>query len=162
VPILGLIVEGEWDIEAISVFSGRICGPGLDLRPRLCRGSVQGRFPQILKELAATAHPDRVVVVSDAHGRDHQTLASDLAREISRQRFQFPVHFVVIVQELEALFLADPRAIESVCSRRGTPIPSLGNLTETPENMPDPKSRLEALNNWCPSFKRLRAALQSE
>lgn len=184
-PTIGLIVEGEWDIEVLSRLTGRL-NPGVDIRPRLCRGSIRGRYPSLLKELSVTSQPNRVVVISDAHGKAHEQVAADLQREISHQNFAFPVHFVVLVQELEALLLADLRAIETVCARRGTPIPSLGNLADTPENIPDPKARLESIlrrharsaytkmvageiateanlntmSNWCPSFRRLRDAVK--
>jgi len=185
VPTVGLIVEGEWDIEVLSRFTGRLNPTGVNVRPLACRGSIQGRYFNLLRVLSATCNPDRVVVISDAHGRDHEELASDLRREISHQVFAFPVHFVVLVQELEALLLADLRAIETVCARRGTPIADLGNLAETPENIPDPKaylqsiirrhsgsaytkviageiateSNLNTVSNWCPSFRRLRNAV---
>ena len=184
-PTIGLIVEGEWDVEVLSRLTGRLNVGAVDIRPRICRGPVRGRYFSLLRELSFTSQPDRVVVVSDAHGRDYRELADDLRREISNQTFRFPVHFVVVVQELEALLLADPRAIETVCARRGTPLGSLGNLTDTPENIADPKVHLErllwqqakstytkalageiaaeadlsALANWCPSFRRLREAV---
>jgi hypothetical protein len=184
VPTIGLIVEGEWDIEALSTFTGRL-NSGTAIRPLACGGPVRGRYLRRLKMLSVTCQPDRVVVISDAHGRDHEVLAADIQREISHQTFAFPVHFVVLVQELEALLLADPRAIETICARRGTPIPGLDNLTDTPENIPDPKQYLEsilrrantaytkiiareiaaeanlnAIGNWCPSFRRLRDAVR--
>ena len=184
-PTIGLIVEGVWDVEVLSRFTGRLNPSGIDIRPRICRGSIRGRYPSLLRELAATSHPDRVVVISDAHGRDHRELAADLQREISHHVSTFPVHFVVLVQELEALLLADLRAIETVCARRGTPIPDLGNLAETPENIQDPKAYLQSIirrhsgsaytkviaaeiateanlstvTGWCPSFRRLGDAV---
>lgn len=184
-PTIGLIVEGEWDIEALSRFTGRLNSGSVDIRPRACGGPIRGRYLSRLQELSATSQPDRVVVVSDAHGRNPEELTSDLEREISRQTFEFPVHFVVLVEELEALLLADLRAVEIVCARRGTPIPALGNLADTPENLPDPKAHLEGIlwrharsaytkkvageiaaeanlttiSNWCPSFRRLRDAV---
>ena len=94
----------------------------------------------------------------------------------------FPVEYFVIVQELEAILLCDPRAIENVCAARGNAI-QLPNLIHNPEMLANPKAelvrqlslggvrytkivageiasqaQLNRLSHWSQSYRRFRAA----
>jgi hypothetical protein len=183
--MIGLIVEGPYDEEAVPVLVQRITGSDEPVICRICAGPVTGRFPRILRELEHR-NPEKVLIIRDAHGRDPQEAARELEREIQNQLPAFPVKFIVVVQELEAWLLADPGAVDQICSGRGRRL-NLPQLTDSPERFLDAKRELEvvlgrarvaytkvvareiaALANldettglayWCPSFRRFREAV---
>jgi hypothetical protein len=121
-PSIALIGEGVYDIEGLDPLIRRVNGADLQVYGRPCGGPVRGRYVKRLQEFKYLIQVQRAVVVSDAGARDHDTVRQELESEIKNLEFPFPVHFVVIVRELEALLLADPHAIESVCSQLGSEI----------------------------------------
>jgi uncharacterized protein DUF4276 len=183
--MIGIIVEGDYDREVISVLIQRITEQAEPPVSRICGGPVVGRFPRKLRELKYQ-NPEKVLIIRDAHGKDPQEAARELQTEIQNQLPEFPVKFVVVVQELEAWLLADPGAVDQICSGRGRRL-NLSQLTASPERFLDAKKELEvvlgragvaytkvvareiaALANldeisglayWCPSFRRFRAAV---
>jgi len=184
--MIGLIVEGDYDKEAMSVLVQRITGRAEPPVPRICGGPVPGRFPGKLRELEYQ-YPEKVLIVRDAHGKDPREAARELEREIQNQLPNFPVKFVVVIRELEAWLLADPGAVNQVCTRRGQNL-NLPPLTDSPERFLDAKKELQVvlgragvvytkvvareiaelanldeatgLAYWCLSFRSFRDAVQ--
>ena len=60
--MIGLIVEGDYDKEAISVLVQRITGQAELPVSRICGGPVPGRFPRKLRELKYQ-YPEKVLIV---------------------------------------------------------------------------------------------------
>jgi hypothetical protein len=134
---IALIVEGEYDKAVLSVLAAR-CRAGVATITRICRGPVVGKLPGLLAEIERT-HPriQKVLVVSDADGRDPERLARDLKARLIR-RYRFRVLPIVIVEAMEAWLIADPDAFRQVMGVR----PALGSLRE---RIKDPKRQLQKL-----------------
>lgn len=184
-PTLGLVTEGDYDISAYSSVVHRENLQTIHIHERPCGKSVSGRFVNILTALKyARPAIDRAVVVSDAHGRDPIAWRTELRGQAQHLALPFPVEYVVIVQELEAILLCDPRAIEAVCAARGNAI-NLLNLTQSPETLIKPKAELvkklglgrvsytkvvaaeiasqadlQQLSYWSQSYRNLRVAIR--
>jgi hypothetical protein len=141
-PTLGLVVEGDFDINAYSALIHRENPLPIKIHERPCGKSVSGRFVNILTALKyAQPATERAVVVSDAQGRDRITWRTELQSQAQHLALPFPVEYVVVVEELEAILLCDPRAIEAVCAARGNPI-QIPNVTHNPETLDEPKGEL--------------------
>jgi hypothetical protein len=184
-PSIALVSEGEFDIHAYSPLIQRENEVEVDVLKRPCGKSVSGRFVSILTALKYLhAALDKAIVVSDAHGRDPAAWRAELQGQAGHLVLPFPIEYVVIVEELEAILLCDPRAIECVCAERGNAI-QLPNLTHSPALLPKPKvelvrqlglgkvkytkiiageiagrADLERLCNWSPSYRNFRAAVR--
>lgn len=141
-PSVALITEGEFDIYAYSTLIRRENEHELGIHARLCRGSVSGRFVRILNEFRyANPSISKAIVVSDAHGKARIAWRTELQAQARNAAFPFPVEYVIVVEELEAILLCDPTAVESVCAERGSAI-ALPNLVQSPELIPEPKEEL--------------------
>lgn len=184
-PLLGLIAEGEFDIYGYSPLIRRENVVDVGIIPRPCGKSVSGRFVNILNELKYVQPAiDRAVIVSDAHGRNPQTWCDELRGQARNLELPFPVEYIVIVQELEAILLCDPEAIARVCAQRGRQI-NPAQLRKSPELLADPKEELvkhlarggvgytkivaseiaelaalERLHNWSPSYRNFQASVR--
>lgn len=184
--VVGLVTEGDFDICAYSPLIWALHATAVDIQGRPCHGPILGKFPSILRELRYQQPTiDKAIVVSDAHGKDPTDRRQRLQQQTQGLALPFPVEYVVVVQELEAILLSDPHAIEAVCATRGRAI-VLPQLTEQPDLLPDPKvelvrqlalggvvytkviaqeiarhADLERLAYWSPSFVRFRAAVTS-
>lgn len=142
VPTFGLVCEGIYDTVGISTLIRRI-HLDAEIESRPCGGKVGGKFIRRLRDFQyLSTRLDKALVVADAHGKEHIQYRADLMRQIAGQAFPFPVECIIIVEELESLMLADPRAIEAVCVERGKRI-ALPDLTQSPEAWHDAKARLE-------------------
>jgi hypothetical protein len=131
-PNIGLIVEGPYDEVAIATFVRR-CRPGVTVTTRKCRGTVTGRVSGILAELDQRYKIERVLIISDADGRDPAEIISEIKSRV-RGKYRCVVTTFVIVEMLETWLIADPAALKSVLGiKRSFP---------NPEKIPDPKSEL--------------------
>ena len=81
---IGLIVEGVYDEEAISVLIQRIKGQAERPVCRVCGGSVRGKFLRRLRELKYQ-NPEKVLVVRDADGKNPDEVIGELESEIPNQ-----------------------------------------------------------------------------
>lgn len=143
-PAVALVAEGPFDEDVLKALIHRIREDRLDVHSRICRGSLAGRYVRHLKELQYESDFEKALVVTDAHGRNPQTLVDQLRREIKNVRLPFQVQFVVVVQELEAWLLADHLALNLVAAERGCP-ENFHPLIDNPEKIPDPKMELRRL-----------------
>jgi hypothetical protein len=184
-PSVALVSEGEFDVHAYSPLIRRENGVEVEVHERPCGKPVSGRFINILTVLKYL-HPaiDKAIVVSDAHGRNPAAWRAELQGQAGHLVLPFPVEYVVVVEELEAILLCDPRAIECVCAERGNAI-QLPNLTHSPELLDKPKEELVRqlglgkvkytkivageiasradlgrLCNWSQSYRNFRAAVR--
>ncbi len=140
-PAVALVAEGPYDEGVLKDLIRRIRDDRPDVHSRICRGSLGGRYVRQLRELRHEASFEKALVVSDAHGRSPEALVAELRREIQNVWLPFPVHYVVVVQELEAWLLADHLALDSVVTGRG----GRGGFqppTHSPESADDPKREL--------------------
>lgn len=140
VPAIGLIVEGSFDEEVMSVLVQRIKAEPVQAFSRVCGGRLKGKFVRLLRELQYK-NLQKAIVISDADGRNPQDLVNALETQIQNQNYPFAVKFVVVVQELEAWLLADPLALSIVCTQRGRR-QDFPNLTQSPETLPDPNPNI--------------------
>ncbi|MGA9724744.1 MAG: DUF4276 family protein [Candidatus Binatus sp.] len=134
-PIIGLILEGSYDEAAIPVLLRR-CRPGIRSVTRNCRGPVAGKFLGIVAELSRSYRVDRVLVVSDADGREPMRIVRDFRRRLV-ENYGFEVVPIVVVEMLEAWLIADPIALESVLGIRKDFV--------SPERIRDPKAALRKI-----------------
>jgi hypothetical protein len=182
-PALALVAEGQYDEDVLKALIQRVRKNLPGIHCRICRGSLRGRYVRCLKELRYEGNFEKALIVADAHGKDPKTLVDELGREIQNVQLPFPVHFVAIVQELEAWLLADHLALNSVMRGRGG---GAGRqpVTDSPESSADPKTELrkllgsggvsytpavaneiarnadlERIGYWCPSFRRFEKAV---
>jgi len=179
-PPVALVVEGNYDEDVLKTLIQRIREGPVDVHSRPCGGPLPGRYVRRLNELQYDANFEKALVVSDAHGKRPEVFRVELEREIQNRQFPFPVHFVVILQELEAWLLADHSALNAVARARGG-VATFGPLTVSPEQNMDPKrelrrllatasipytrpvareiaesANLQTIEYWCPSFRRFR------
>ncbi len=143
-PAVALVAEGPFDEDVLKAFIQRMREDRPDVHSRICRGSLGGRYVRHLNELRHQANFEKALVVSDADGRNPQTLVAQLQREIQNVQLPFQVHFVVAVQEIEAWLLADHLALNSVVAGRGSRA-NFQPLTDNPERTADPKRELRIL-----------------
>jgi hypothetical protein len=134
-PTIGVILEGVHDEAAIPVFVRR-CGGGPKVVTRKCRGTVLGRFRGLVTQLLDVDGVDKILLVSDADGKDPSEIVRSF-RDQGIRKYRIPIVPVVIVEELEAWLLADPEALARVIGVR--------KEFKSPENLRDPKRALERL-----------------
>jgi hypothetical protein len=187
-PRIGLVTEGTYDLRAYVPFIRRLNATPLEIVERLCGGPVGGRLTGILTAFKYQQPTlDRAVIVSDAHGKNPEALRAELARQAEHLNLPFPVEYVVVVQEMEAILLCDPPAIVEACTAISGITVGLPNVTHNPESLANPKEKLEQILNerkvgytkdvaeaiamratvenergasyWSPSFRRFRNAV---
>jgi hypothetical protein len=112
----GLIVEGVYDEAVLTEFIRKCVGFDVDVISRVCgpKGSLMSRFPGFLEEFRYVkhgSHVDKALVVRDADGKAPVTLLEVMEARIAQRTYPFPVHCLVIVQELETWLLADSEAL---------------------------------------------------
>jgi hypothetical protein len=132
---IGLILEGEYDAVVIPVLIKQFAKQTKVVK-RICRGTVTGRFRGLIEELHRLHRIDKILVVSDADGRDpDEIVRSFRAKGITGQKFAaIPI---VIVEMLEAWLLADPVALKKLFG--------ISKKIRNPEKIRDPKSELKRL-----------------
>jgi hypothetical protein len=95
-PTIGLIVEGDSDIEAYSPLIQRENCQYIEIHPRPRGKSVSGTFVNILRGLKyASPVPHRVAVVGDAHRKNPTAWCATLAGRAQHLVLPFPVEWVV-------------------------------------------------------------------
>lgn len=134
-PAIGLVVEGEYDKAALPILLQR-CRRDVTVVTRTCRGTVSGRLSGILHELDRYPALRKVLIVSDADGKEPTRIIRVIQKQAG-QGYRFGVVPLVIVEMLEAWLIADPIALERVAGVRGS--------FKSPERIRDPKSRLHRL-----------------
>ncbi len=187
-PQIGLVTEGTYDLRTYVSFIRRLNVGPLDIVERACGGRVGGRFAGILTAFKYQHSTlDRAVIVSDAHGKNPEALLAELASQAAHLNLPFPVEYVIVVQEMEAILLCDPPAIVEACTAISGVTVGLPNVTHSPESMAYPKEKLDQILNerkvgytkdvaeaiamratvenesgasyWSPSFRRFRNAV---
>lgn len=178
----GLVVEGNYDEAALKEFVQKCASSDVDIMCRRCGNAPQlmKRFPGFLEEFRhgkEGSDVDKAMVVRDADRKNPAELIGRMQSKISNRNYRFPVKLLVIVEELEAWFLADEAAISAVTGRKP-------RVTRNPENLSNPKERLrkllsdanigytheiarklaagarvEVLTARCPSFKKFYEAI---
>ncbi len=179
---VGLIVEGIYDEAALTEFI-RNCTPSevyVVCRPCGSASQLIKRFPGFLesfRQVKKGLPVDKAIVMRDADQKTPSDLIARMESKISGRSYPFPIHLLVIEQELEAWLLADEKALSSVT---GMPQQRIVN----PESIDDPKARLnkilsdagivytaavarkiataaraDVLSVRCPSFKRFQEAV---
>jgi Domain of unknown function (DUF4276) len=135
-PVFGLILEGSYDEAAIPVLLSR-CRQGVKVVTRKCRGPVIGKFQGIVAELRRSYRVQRVLIVSDADGREPASMVRAFRSRLVGN-YGFAIVPLIIVEMLEAWLIADPLALESVLGVRKN--------FANPERIRDPKAALESLS----------------
>jgi len=143
-PIYGLVVESLSDRGALETLIRRlVTGSEVEVITRLAgdKKRLMKNFAGLLESFrwAKQGSPvDKALVIRDSNGEDPAgVLAKMQATLATRGSYGFPVQPLVIVQALEALFLADERAIHSLTSKKQT-------LIRDPEAVSGPKEVLKA------------------
>ena len=179
---LGLVVEGIYDEGALKELIKKCAPSEIDVIGRRCgsREKLMKMFPALLEDFRHAkngTNVDKAIVIRDADNRDPKELIDRMQSKISSRIYPFPVKLLVIVQKLEAWLLADEGAISAVTGKRTARV-------QNPENLRDPKERLErallpkisytnevarkiaastkveTIESRCPSFKKFRDAVQ--
>jgi hypothetical protein len=141
---IGLVVEGPYDEAVIPVLAKR-CRPNVQTVTRLCKGTVTGKFRGLLAELNRSHRLEKALVISDADGRDPESVVRSLRIE-HRKTYRFKVIPLVIVEELEAWLISDPEALKQVLR--------VDKEFHSPEKRPDPKAELKKLCIYTPEIAR--------
>lgn len=132
---IGLILEGEYDAAVIPVLIKRFA-KHTRVEKRICRGTVTGKFRGLIEELHRLHRIDKILVVSDADGRDPEEIVRTFrARGI--RGHSFAAIPIVIVEMLEAWLLADPVALKKLFG--------ISKKITNPEKLRNPKSELKRL-----------------
>lgn len=141
--LFGLVVEGDYDVCAVSSYVRSQIGNDVSFIPRPCGGPVKKKwlvghleeFRLLVDSGQCTINAAIVLVDSDK--RDPQVFLQSLQTILSdRPQYPFPVGLSVAVQEMEAWLLADERAISRAVNN------TVQAVTGTIEDIPDPKSEL--------------------
>lgn len=182
-PIYGLIVEGEYDVAALTELIRRYAAGNIQVIPRQCaqKGSLMKKFPSYLQELHRANQGqavDKALVIRAADGKNPRELIARMETSNVSRSYPFPVKFVIIVQELETWLLADHDALSQVAPR------SIAEIRGPLELILDPKrtlkgvlseagiaytaevarkiaamANLERIEYRCPTFRTLRQAI---
>ncbi len=140
----GVVVEGDYDREALGELIRKVTEGDLDIYIRVCRSSnfLMRNFPAFLEDFRHVKRGscvDKAIVVRDADNKNPQELIQKMEQRIQERSYPFSVFFVIIVQELEAWLLADQDAISTVTGR---PVP---RVNEPLEDIDDPKIKLKQI-----------------
>lgn len=145
----GIVVEGDYDVAALTEIIKKCISSELEIIPRPCGGKPQlmKRFPGFLKEFcyAKQGLPvDKALVIRDADNKNTEELLADMRSKIEGQTYPFgELRFVIIVQELETWLLADEEAISRVTqSRSGR---TISRVNENLESIIHPKEKLKEI-----------------
>jgi len=143
-PAYGLVVEGLSDRAALETLIKRlVTGSEVEVITRLAgdKKRLMKNFAGLLESFrwANQGSPvDKALVIRDSDGEDAAGILAKMQATLAmRGSYGFPVQTLVIVQALEAWFLADERAIESLTAKRQTSI-------RNPEAVSGPKEVLKA------------------
>jgi hypothetical protein len=143
-PVYGLVVEGLSDHEALETIIRRLDTSSEVEVVTLLAGDkkrLMKNFAGLLERFRWSNQGsvvDKAFVIRDSNGEDPAgILAKMQATLATRSSYGFPVQPLVIVQALEAWFLADERAIQSLSAKKQT-------LIRDPEKVSGPKEVLKA------------------
>lgn len=140
----GIVVEGEYDKEALSELIQKCISNGVKIiaRPFSGKGKLIKKFPGFLTEFCHKS-VDKALIIRDADNKNPDKLLEEMRRKIKDLNYPFEVRFIVIVQELETWLLADQEAISKVTkSRSGR---TVSGVNENLESIIQPKERLEGI-----------------
>ena len=144
----GIVVEGDYDVAALTEMIKK-CQPGeIEIIPRPCRGkdqlmkSFRGFLDSFQYENKGSP-VDKALVIRDAGGRDPDELLESMRSRIAGRTYPFEIKFIIIVQELETWLLTDEEAISRVTqSRSGR---TVSKVNEDLESIIQPKERLKKI-----------------
>lgn len=144
--MFGVIVEGKDDQEALPKIIRKCFSEHIDVEVRKAGGgyNFMSKFRGFLEEFKHIKQGkpcDKALVIRDADNKDIKKLKDNMKERIKGRSYPFEVNFIIIVQELEAWFLADEQAISSVTNFT---IPRISNQIE---DIFDPKQELEKILN---------------
>jgi hypothetical protein len=140
----GLVVEGVYDVSALTEFIKKCVGDNTQVVPRPCgsKSTLMKHFPEFLEGFRhdnAGGPVDKALVIRDADNRNPTTLITTMRDRYRDRHYLFPVESLVIAQMLEAWLLADHNALSVVCNQ-GVPA-----IQESIEDIFDPKTRLKQI-----------------
>jgi len=180
----GLIVEGVYDVAALTEFIQKCAGDDIEVVPHPCgsKSTLMKKLPLFLERFRhakAGAPVDKALVIRDADNQNANALIRQMRDSSHNREYPFPVEPLVVVQTLEAWLLADNEALSAVC---GQIVPEVHEIIES---IFDPKTRLkqilshasiaytdriareiaartnlETIAYRCPSFRNFRQAVR--
>lgn len=139
----GAVVEGPYDEAAIKQLIRKCISSDIKVIARPCKGSVMKKFSGFLEEFRCVKQGmpvDKALVIRDADNKVPDELLERMKSKIAGRTYPFEVKFIIIVQELETLFLADEGAISRVTQARSGK--TVTRVNETLEAINQPKERL--------------------
>jgi hypothetical protein len=179
----GIVIEGFYDEVAITEMVRRLSPMGTEIVSRVCGGKkrLMQKFPDYLESFRYQnqgSHVDKAIVIRDADCKDPEGLKGEMESKIEGRNYPFEVRLNIVVQELEAWFLADEEAISRITGREAH-CPN-----QRPESILNPKDTLvrilsearvpytaavaqniakeadlEKIGSRCPRFKEFREAI---
>ena len=128
---LGLVVSGESDKAALTQLV-RKYSPEARVKALTTNGPCRRKLVQRLKILQYDGEPyDTVLVIDDSDDKNPEAVRSDLQNVVGNITFRFPIHYIVVKQELETWLLADEEALTSASvSLGGAPISRINHELE--------------------------------
>ena len=179
----GIVIEGEYDEAALTEIIKKCISSEIEIIPRKCgaKDRLMRMFSGFLESFRREkqgSDVDKAIVIRDSHGKNPDELKEKMRNKITNRNYSFDVKFIVIVQELEAWFLADEEAISRVTKS------SVSRINENLESISDPKQilnrilsdtrvaytkavaqeiakelNLDKIEYRCPTFKEFRQAV---
>lgn len=140
----GIVVEGEYDKEALSEIIQKCISSDVKIISRLFsgKGKLIKKFSGYLEEFRYKS-VDKAFIIRDADNKNPDEILEGMRSKIKNQNYPFEVKFIVIVQELETWLLADEKAISRVTqSRSGR---TVARVNEDLESIVHPKERLQEM-----------------
>lgn len=144
----GIVVEGDYDVAALTEIIKKCLPDEIEIIPRPCGGKDRliKIFPGFLKEFHYAkqgSHVDKTLVIRDAGGKDPDELLEKMKSKIVSRTYNFEVKFIIIVRELETWLLADEEAISRVTQARSGR--KVSRVKEHLESIIQPKERLKKI-----------------
>ncbi len=118
-PVVGLVVEGEYDEYALKAFLLKHFNEHATFEVRVCGGPIKKIWLGVLEEFRLRVEKgqrlDRAVVAMDSDETTPESVLTALqAKKASKPPYPFPVILGLAVRELEAWLLADEQALSKV------------------------------------------------
>ncbi len=141
--VFGLVVEGIFDRDALETLIRRIVTESQVTVLTLVAGDkkrLMRNFAGLLESFrwANEGSPvDKALVVRDSNGEDPAGVLAKLQTRLKTRSYGFPVEPLMIIQALEAWFLADETAIKQLTKQKRA-------QNRNPEGISGPKEALKA------------------